>query len=91
MTSMFREANEEDKDGKTICPGPYSMRRVISFASFIVSAGAGILAILAEPAAWYAYIPCGIFAVLSLAMLILTSITDVQAIIAAWKSVQGGK
>jgi hypothetical protein len=87
MTSMWREAPENDKDGNPV-PGPFSARRVLAFLSFIVSAGAGILAIIEKTPNWYVFIPCGIFAVLSLSMLILTSVTDVQTIIAVWRSAQ---
>jgi VIT1/CCC1 family predicted Fe2+/Mn2+ transporter len=87
MISMFRESGENDKNGN-FAPGPWSMRRVLSFLSFIVSAAAGILAMVKKTPDWHTFIPCVIFAALSLSMLILTSITDARMINAAKASIR---
>jgi VIT1/CCC1 family predicted Fe2+/Mn2+ transporter len=85
--TIFREAGETGPDGKQT-KGPVSMRRVLSFLSFIVSAGIGVFAVVVKTPNWQAFVLCGIFAFLSLAMLILTSITDAKMIIAAGQGSQ---
>jgi VIT1/CCC1 family predicted Fe2+/Mn2+ transporter len=80
--TVFRETGETGPDGKPEM-GPVSMRRVLSFLSFVVSAVMGVFAVAVKTPNWQAFVLCGIFAFFSLAMLILTSITDAKMIAAA--------
>jgi hypothetical protein len=88
MTTMFREAPETGGDGKTLL-GPVSMRRVLAFILAVAALPLFVLAILRAPQyGWAVYIPGSVCIAGSLLLLFFTTWTDVQAIIAAWRSVQ---
>jgi hypothetical protein len=88
MTSMFREAPETDKDGNTV-KGPVSMRRILSFILALASIALFVVAILyASEYGWAVFIPGIACLVAALAFLVLTTVGDVQMIIASWKSIQ---
>jgi hypothetical protein len=90
MTSMFREGTEKDKDGNII-PGPLSMRRALAclMAAAAVALFTGGLFFSAN--GWVVFIP-GIACLLaSLSFLILTTVGDVQEIIASWKGLSSGE
>jgi hypothetical protein len=77
---MFREADDGENKG------PVSMRRVLSFILALAALGlftGGFF--FAEKAGWYVFIPGAACLITALAFLILTTIGDVQMIIAAWK------
>jgi 1,4-dihydroxy-2-naphthoate octaprenyltransferase len=85
MFSMFRE---DSKDGTT--PGPVSMRRVLAFILAIAAIGLFVGGILSKKTEWYVFIPGGACLVGALAFLVLTTVTDVQSIVAAWKGIKAG-
>jgi heme/copper-type cytochrome/quinol oxidase subunit 1 len=85
MTSMFREAPETDKDGKTI-KGPMSARRVLAFILAVAAVALFVAALFHAPQyGWTVYIPGGVCIAGSLLLLFFTTWTDVSTIAALWK------
>jgi hypothetical protein len=84
---MFREAPETGKDGNTI-QGPLSARRVISFFLAVSGVALFITAFWFSQNGWIVFIPGMVCITASLAFLILTTVGDVQMIVASWKAVQ---
>jgi hypothetical protein len=83
MFTMFREESKEE--GK---PGPVSMRRVLAFLLAVAAIGLFIGAFFFASNGWIVFIPGVACLVAALAFLILTTVTDVQSIVAVWKMVK---
>jgi hypothetical protein len=84
---MFREGDEQDKDGSRI-KGPVSMRRVLSAVFALAAMGLFIGGLFFSKAGWIAFIPGITCTTASLAFLILTTVGDVQALVSAWRGIQ---
>jgi fatty acid desaturase len=85
MTSMFREADEQDKDGKTV-KGPVSARRVLAFVLSLSAVALFAAAIIFAPQyGWTVFIPGVSCLAGALLLLFFTTWGDVAAIAAAWK------
>jgi hypothetical protein len=86
--SMFREGPEKGKDGNMI-PGPVSARRVLAFILVLAGIALFVAAFWFSGNGWIVFIPGAVCIVASLAFLILTTVNDVQMIVASWKALQG--
>ena len=74
LSFMFREEN-----------GQVSYRRIQSFGALVCAIIASFVALPYSGNGWVVFLPAGGLLAYSLAMPILTTIADVQAIIAAWR------
>ena len=77
MITMFKEAN-----------GMYSMRRVLSFIFVVSGVSAGLISVLKQSDWKIIVASFGVPGILALAMLILTTVSDVKEIVSAVKELK---
>ena len=77
MITMFKEAN-----------GMFSMRRVLSFIFVVSGVSAGLISVLKQSDWKIIVASFGVPGILALAMLILTTVSDVKEIVSAVKELK---